>query len=199
MVIFHLLTKGKHAFGPERRRLDNLLDGNPVGLTNLINPVAKDLISWMLEHKPDDRPYAHEALKHPYLMPTDQQFEFLKCVGNEPEIKDTKTTSDVAKKINADPLLPKSGWISHIHSDVLYFGCGKYPYPNRWSQCLRFIRNVSVHWNDKPKPATVQNVVVEPREYFLKVFPTLPTAVHQILRNERDWRERETLKKFFQA
>ena len=197
MVAYHVLTKGEHAFGPERDRLANLLDGKPVGLNSLKDPVAKELISWMLEHKPEDRPYAHEALQHPYLLPPDKQFELLKCVGNEQEIKNTKTSSDVAKKINADPLLPNSGWISCIDINVLRHVCGSHLYPNQWAQCLRFIRNTSVHWNDTVKPAAVQNVVGEPQDYFLKLFPTLPAVVHRIIRNDRDWKGKGTLKKFF--
>ena len=197
MVAYHVLTKGEHAFGPERDRLANLLDGKPVGLNSLKDPVAKELISWMLGHKPEDRPYAHEALQHPYLLPPDKQFELLKCVGNEQEIKNTKTSSDVAKKINADPLLPNSGWISCIDINVLRHVCGSHLYPNQWAQSLRFIRNTSVHWNDTVKPAAVQNVVGEPQDYFLKLFPTLPAAVHRIIRNDRDWKGKGTLKKFF--
>ena len=197
MVAYHVLTKGEHAFGPERNCLANLLDGNSVGLNSLKDPVAKELISWMLEHQPEDRPYAHEALQHPYLLPPDKQFELLKCVGNEKDIKDTKTSCDVAKKINADPLLPKSSRISCIDTNVFQHVCGSHPYPNQWTQCLRFIRNTSIHWNDDVKPAAVQNVVGEPQDYFLKLFPILPVVVHRIIRNDRDWKGKETLNKFF--
>ena len=198
LVAFHLLTKGNHVFGPERDRLANLLDGKPVGLDSLADPVAGELISWMVQHKPEDRPYADEALKHPYLLPPDQQFELLKCVGNEPEIKDTIISSDVAMKINADPLLPKSGWISSIDSNLVQHVCRPHPYPDQWAQCLRFIRNTSVHWNDNGgPPAAVQSAVGDPREYFLKLFPTLPAVVHRIIRNDPDWKAKETLKKFF--
>ena len=101
-------------------------------------------------------------------------------------------------KINANPLLPKSGWISSIDSNLVQHVCKPHPYPDQWAQCLRFIRNTSIHWNDNGKPpAAVQNAVGDPREYFLKLFPTLPAVVHRIIRNDPDWKAKETLKKFF--
>ena len=136
-------------------------------------------------------------MQHPYLLPPDEQFELLKCVGNELEINDTKASIDVAKKINADPLLAKRGLISCIDINVLRHVCGSHSYPNRWAQYIRFIRNTAVHWNDKDKPAAVQNVVGEPQDYFLKLFPILPVVVHRIIRNDRDWKGKETLNKFF--
>ena len=68
MVAFYILTKGEHPFGDEHQILTNLLEGNPVNLFMLDDhPLAKDLISWMLNYDPKDRPSAEEALQHPYL------------------------------------------------------------------------------------------------------------------------------------
>jgi serine/threonine protein kinase len=67
MTAFYIVTKGEHPFGEKPDRLRNLLDGKPVGLDTLKDPVLKDLLSRMLSHDPNDRPSAAEALKHPYL------------------------------------------------------------------------------------------------------------------------------------
>ena len=204
MVGFYILTKGAHPFGPEARRLQNLLDDKPV-LASLTDPMAKDLITWMLQHNPEDRPYASEALKHPFLQSSDQQFELLERVGNEQEIKKADSKSDVVNKINNDDLLPTRDWQSKIHPEVLRYvsdrrgKCSKrskISYGNEWSECLRFIRNTSVHWNHNTPPTAVQNVVGKPQEYFLKVFPTLPVVVHRVIRRQ-DWKERPELAKFF--
>ena len=207
MVCFHILTKGGHPFGPEIDRLRNLHDGNPVDLDNLADPVAKDLISWMLKHDPKNRPYAHDALKHPYLQPVDQQFGLLERVGNQEEIKKREYSCDVVKEINTDPLLSNITWKSQMPSPVLKYLCTDrklpkehhkvYTYGDEWSECLRFIRNAFQHWNNGQHTANVFHEIGEPQDYFLKVFPTLPVVVHRAIRNKENWKKKESLAEFF--
>ena len=67
MVSFYVLTKGGHPFGDTYRRTSNIIDGNPVDLEMLTNATARDFVEWLIQHNPKDRPYAEEALKHPFL------------------------------------------------------------------------------------------------------------------------------------
>ena len=203
MVCFGLLTKGKHPSGIERGRLRNVLDVNPVGLDNLADPMAKDLISWMLQHNPKDRPHAHEALKHPYLQPTSEQFKLLACVGHEREIQKRDSSCDVVNEINNHPLLFKSTWKSQIPSDVYEWLCSngkpRFPrfivrppkYGNEWTECLRLISRLYL------RPNHFTGTIGEPQDYFLKVFPTLPVVVHRVIRSHSDWTSRISLAKFF--
>ncbi len=199
MVAFYTVTKGEHPFGDEADCLRNLLDGKPVGLDNLKDPGAKDLITWMLSHDPKDRPSATEALKHPYLQPPKQQFEMLCKMGNEPEIKTRDVKSDVVRKLNSDP----EDWRNLMAPDVLmYLSTDPLKgiiirYKSSWTDCLRLIRNVEQHWNDRPRPRPeVFDVVGNPQEYFLTLFPNLPVVVHGIVRS-CDWKERPNLKQYF--
>ena len=199
MVAFYIVSKGEHPFGEEPDRLRNLLDGNAVFLDKLKDPSAKDLISWMLSHVPKDRPSAEVALKHPYLQSKEQQFEMLCKMGNEPEIKTRDVQSDVVRMLNSDP----KDWRTLMRADVLkYLSTDsltgrKINYTSSWADCLRLMRNIKQHWNDRPRPRPeLFYLVGDPQEYFLDLFPNLPVEVHKIVRS-CDWKERPDLKEYF--
>ena len=198
-MAYYIVTKGEHPFGEKRYRLDNLLTGQPVGLDKIKDPVLRDLLCWMLSHDPKDRPPAEEALKHPYLQPAKQQFEMLCKVGNQPEIKTQDVKSDVVQKLNCDP----KDWKNQMAADVLKYlstdsSKGRtFRYSSSWTDCLRLIRNVKEHWQDRPRPRPETfDLVGNPQEYFLNLFPNLPVEVHRIVRS-CDWRERPDLKEYF--
>ena len=203
MVAFYILTKGEHPFGEEPDRQRNLLDGNPVYLDNLKDPAARDLISWMLNHDPKDRPSAKEALKHPYLQSKKQQFELLCKMGNQKEIKKGDNSSNVVFQLNKD----LTDWQNLITPEIFIYLCIgfvrgrsiKFYYGSSWTECLRLIRNVNQHWSDHPRPLpqpAAFYIVGDPQEYFLNVFPDLPLVVHRIVRSS-DWKERPELKEYF--
>ena len=73
MVAYYVATKG-----------NNILNGNPVGLKEIKDAELKDLLSWMLQVKPEDRPSVNEALKHPFLMSDGEKFEMLFKVAWQP-------------------------------------------------------------------------------------------------------------------
>ncbi|XP_046855217.1 serine/threonine-protein kinase/endoribonuclease IRE2-like isoform X2 [Xenia sp. Carnegie-2017] len=114
MVAYYFATKGKHPFGGKRLRLDNMLKGDPVGLDEIKDETLKDLLSWMLNLKPEDRPSAIQALKHPFLMSDDDKFDFLCKVGNQQPIKTSDNKSSVVKQLNSK----YSNWKSFMDTDV---------------------------------------------------------------------------------
>ncbi|XP_046855518.1 serine/threonine-protein kinase/endoribonuclease IRE1-like [Xenia sp. Carnegie-2017] len=153
MVAYYIATKGKHPFGTKRHRLDNMLNGNPVGLDEIKDETLKDLLSWMLNRQPEDRPSATVALKHPFLMSDDEKFDLLCKVGNLQQIKTNDPLCSVVQQLNSE----SSDWKSKIDSDVYdYFRTdvvtGKiFTYDSSWTECLRLIRNINQHWNDRPR------------------------------------------------
>ena len=200
-MAFYIVTNGKHPFGEEPDRIRNLIDGNPVYLSKLIDPAAKDLISWMLSHDPKDRPSAVQALKHPYLQPAKEQFKMLCEVGNQREVKSGDKNSNVVQELNAD----LTDWITKIKPDVIEYLStdlltGKTcKYGSSWTECLRLIRNVNEHWYDRPRPMPQPMafyLVGDPQVYFLTLFPNLSTVVHRAVRSS-DWKERANLEEYF--
>jgi serine/threonine-protein kinase/endoribonuclease IRE1 len=193
MVAFYIVTKGGHPFGEERHRLDNLLKGNPVDLDKVEDISTKDLITWMLSHNPRERPSAEEALKHPYLQSEEEKFEMLCSVGNQTEIKREDSRSDVVRMLNSNP----DNWKALMERRYLKFLCNGKRYNSSWTSCLRLIRNVNQHWNDHPRPRpNVFDLIGDPQQYFLQLFPNLPVQVHKIIRTS-DWRKRPELSKYF--
>ncbi|XP_046862178.1 serine/threonine-protein kinase/endoribonuclease ire-1-like isoform X2 [Xenia sp. Carnegie-2017] len=199
MVAYYVATKGKHAFGTKEYRLKNLSDGNPVGLKKIDDVQLNDLLSWMLQHKPELRPSANEALKHPYLQTSEEMFDMLCDVGNQPEIKQPQCqNSDVRKLLDCH-----SKWMELIDDEVLeefttfQNSNRRVNYESSWASCLRFMRNVDQHWQNKPRPHLSQHVKEgNYKKYFLQRFPELPLLVHKVIRLT-DWKTRPDLKKHF--
>ena len=212
MLAFYIVTKGKHPFGAQIHRMINLHDDNPVGLKELRDPVVKDLLSQMLAKELKKRPYVEQALKHPYFLSSEEQMRFLEDVGNEPEIKNSDSYPNCAvsnELDNRDSSKPRSSflpndWKAVIDADDLNIFCdggrsaSNYD-GNRYTHCLRFIRNVRQHWGDKPTrpPLKAMGSATSLDEYFLQIFQTLPLVVHKIIRKNPDWKKRPKLQEFF--
>ncbi|XP_046862693.1 serine/threonine-protein kinase/endoribonuclease ire-1-like isoform X2 [Xenia sp. Carnegie-2017] len=202
MVAYYVTTKGKHPFGTIPYRLINMLNGNPVGLKEIEDETLKDLLSWMLNLKPEDRPYSNEALKHPFLMSDDEKFEMLCEVGNFHQIKANYLQSSVVQQLNSKCVL----WKSQINWDVYeYFRTYerngkiyKVRYTSSWAECLRLIRNTRQHWNDRPLPQPeLFYKIGDYRAYFLRAIPNLPVRVHAAVRSNKELKNKPELKKFF--
>ncbi|XP_046862843.1 serine/threonine-protein kinase/endoribonuclease IRE1-like [Xenia sp. Carnegie-2017] len=204
MVAYYVTTKGKHPFGVQRYRLDNMLNGKPVGLKDIEDKTLRDLLSWMLNLKPEDRPYSNEALKHPFLMSDDEKFEMLSKVGNQKPIKANNPQSSVVRQLNSESVQ----WKSQMDSDVYdYFSTyekngkiNKVHYKSSWTECLRLIRNTGQHWNDRPRPLPQPEPfykIGDYRAYFLRTFPNLPVRVHAAVRSNDKLKNKPELKNFF--
>ena len=67
MIGFFVLTKGEHPFGDGSDRMRNIVNRNPVALKKLADRNARKFVSWLISNKIDNRPYAHEALRHSFM------------------------------------------------------------------------------------------------------------------------------------
>ena len=68
MMAFFILTRGDHPFGSSSVDcMTNILKGQPVNLDKLVNFTARQFVKWLISHNINDRPYAHEALRHSFM------------------------------------------------------------------------------------------------------------------------------------
>uniref|UniRef100_A0A3P8U2T9 Protein kinase domain-containing protein n=1 Tax=Amphiprion percula TaxID=161767 RepID=A0A3P8U2T9_AMPPE len=85
MLIYYILSGGHHPFGKTFVREFNILHGKH-SLDHVQDMVAKDLIEWMINKEPKDRPRVEECLSHPFFWPHDKQVRYLKTIGDRKEV-----------------------------------------------------------------------------------------------------------------
>ena len=193
MVFHYVLTKGKHPFGKWYfDRLSNTRKG-AYDLSQLTDLVAKDLIEWMLQHDPNQRPTVEQCLKHPYIISNEEKFAFLTTIGNEPEIKHRNMENNncnVVRNLNQEASL--TTWSEKIDEELSNHLNASDRYNDTVVNLLHFIRNADEHWGDKAFAERLGTA----QDYFLNKFPTLPMIVHKIVRRDPNWNVRDNIKKF---
>ncbi|XP_028416368.1 serine/threonine-protein kinase/endoribonuclease IRE1-like isoform X2 [Dendronephthya gigantea] len=126
MLLFYILTKGEHPFGPPIKQMQCLYEDKKVGLADLKDPVVKDLLFQMLTQKMEERPYVEQALKHPYFLSLDEQMRFVEALGNESKMKNGNAVSkqlDSPKRSKPRCWLLPNNWKDEIGPDDLRMLC----------------------------------------------------------------------------
>uniref|UniRef100_A0A3Q4GTX2 Protein kinase domain-containing protein n=1 Tax=Neolamprologus brichardi TaxID=32507 RepID=A0A3Q4GTX2_NEOBR len=67
MLIYYILSGGHHPFGDISCKCESNIDDGNYSLDHVQDMVAKDLIEWMINKEPKDRPKVDECLKHPFF------------------------------------------------------------------------------------------------------------------------------------
>ncbi|KAK3437380.1 hypothetical protein EUGRSUZ_C02048 [Eucalyptus grandis] len=82
-VLFFCITGGQHPFGANRKREDNIAQGNlDLFLVNDM-PEAYHLLSCLLSHEPESRPKASEVLRHPFFWSSEMRLDFFHDVSDK--------------------------------------------------------------------------------------------------------------------
>ena len=195
MVAYYVVTKGKHPFGSMEYRLYNILHGNPVGLKEINNVELKDLLTWMLQLEPEDRPSANEALKHPYLQSNNDKFDLLCVVRSQLDTEIPNLNhplyEDVREQVNG-----LKNWKDRVDFKTSN-NVKKEDYESTWLGCLKFLQNFHQHCQDESCPHLSQ-MEGNYKEYFIKVFPEFPLLVNRIVRL-CDWKSILRREKFIKG
>ncbi|KAM7162177.1 2-5A-dependent ribonuclease-like isoform 1-T1 [Macrochelys suwanniensis] len=138
-----------------------------------------------------------DLIQHPFFWSKETRYRFLRDVGNESDIKTRNTKhhnneSEILKALNCDEH-PLQQWTKQIDKLVLDSMFNpfknnknqnknkKKQYENYITDLLKFIRNMGEHFDEKEEK--VKEIIKEPSEYFLNLFPDLTVYVYKCLRS----------------
>ncbi|XP_041920553.1 serine/threonine-protein kinase/endoribonuclease IRE2-like isoform X3 [Alosa sapidissima] len=106
MLVYYILSGGKHPFGDDIRCISNIYIGDYQLQYLNDDEEAKDLLESMLNVNPDARPQITEVLSHPYFWDKSSKESFLIQVGNVPEVKNYDESGiDEEEKVKLEEVL----------------------------------------------------------------------------------------------
>ncbi|XP_037615224.1 uncharacterized protein LOC119481960 isoform X3 [Sebastes umbrosus] len=187
MLIYYILSGGHHPFGNSFECEYNIHKGR-YSLDHVQDVVAKDLIEWMINEEPKNRPKVEECLSHPFFWTSERRVEYLTKIGNRKE---------VAKYRMADKELVGSleecatvgsfeQWKNKFPPELVQkMDPNDKAYPDNTLALLRFIRNLHDHHAEDAAQVDV-----------MKIFPDLFGCVYKFAKNRR-WNSETPLKEMF--
>ncbi|XP_052418334.1 uncharacterized protein LOC127962717 isoform X2 [Carassius gibelio] len=147
MLVYYILSRGHHPFGKGAACEYNILRGR-YSLDHVDDDVAKDLVEWMINEDPNNRPTVEQTLAHPFFWTDDRRVEYLKKLGNQKEVEncrnvDEELLQNVEKNTEGKSF---SEWKTKLPSELVQKLDGKKKaYPENTLGLLRFIRNLHEH------------------------------------------------------
>ncbi|XP_016099456.1 uncharacterized protein [Sinocyclocheilus grahami] len=183
MLVYYILSGGHHPFGEDVDCEYNISRGR-YSLEHLDDDVAKDLVEWMINENPNERPTVEQTLAHPFFWTDDRRVQYLKILGNEKEAENCRNADE--ELLNAIVKYSEgksfSEWKTKLPSELVQKLDGKKKaYPENTLGLLRFIRNLHEHY--KADAVTIN---------LMALFPDLFGSVY-IFAKERGWHSRESV------
>ncbi|CAK6984937.1 serine/threonine-protein kinase/endoribonuclease IRE1-like, partial [Scomber scombrus] len=144
MLIDYVLSRGQHQFHISIHKRTYNLDQDFKGV------LAKDLIEWMTDPNPNNRPGVQNCLNHPFLWSPIKKLEYLINIGKRKEVAMFKEASQDSisslEAYAADGYF--RGWKNKFPADLVKMMDGKKKepcYTDNAFGLLRFIRNAQEH------------------------------------------------------
>nr|XP_974847.2 PREDICTED: uncharacterized protein LOC663720 isoform X2 [Tribolium castaneum] len=176
MLIFYILSFGKHPFGCDTDEiLKNIQGGAP--RLNIKHLEMKDLLSWMMASDINERPNIEQVLAHPFFWSHDHKWSFILCCSG---INDTGyilplNIDKLHRSIDAyASFYIKLEWHEEIAKAFPSVGITEY---NNVVGLLNFIKNCHDHQAERELTVSDLSCVI------LSLFPALPVALYRALQN----------------
>ncbi|KAL1270552.1 hypothetical protein QQF64_029568 [Cirrhinus molitorella] len=183
MLVYYIHSGGHHPFGEDVDCEYNISRGR-YSLEHLDDDVAKDLVEWMINENPNERPTVEQTLAHPFFWTDERRVRYLKILGNEKEVENCRNADEEVLNAISKHTEGKSfsEWRSKLPSELVQKLDGKKKaYPENTLGLLRFIRNLHEHYKADAVKINLMNL-----------FPDLFGSVYMFAK-ERGWNSRESV------
>ncbi|XP_029382382.1 serine/threonine-protein kinase/endoribonuclease IRE2 [Echeneis naucrates] len=159
MLIYYILSGGHHPFEGNPFECESNIYKGKYNLDHVQDVMAKDLIEWMIDAEPKNRPKVKECLSHPYFWSRRKRLSFLREVGDKDEVKNYRNPEqELMSSLEKNGAGSYNNWREKIPQEVLQKVEGKKAYAANILALLRFIRNLYVHYDDEAKKVPVMSL-----------------------------------------
>lgn len=184
-ILFFCITGGKHPYGENFERDVNIVN-NRKDLFLIDNiPEAIDLISRLLDPRPDLRPTAVEVLHHPMFWNSETRLSFLRDVSDRVELEDRENASQLLEVLESRGRVAFGGKWDEKMDNAVINDIGRYRRYRFDSvrDLLRVIRNKLNHYRELSKEIQVilGSVPEGFDSYFSARFPKLLIEVYGVI------------------
>ncbi|KAM9406673.1 uncharacterized protein ACWYII_027023 isoform 2-T2 [Salvelinus alpinus] len=152
MLVYYILSGGHHPFedplGDELEQNRNIIKGTYT-LEHVADEVTKDLIEWMINEVPDERPTVEETLNHPLFWKPQRRLDYLIKIGNQDEAENHRNADQELVQALDQGVEMRSfyQWKSKLPPLLIQKLEGKKKaYTENTLGLLRFIRNLDAHY-----------------------------------------------------
>ncbi|CAL1300665.1 unnamed protein product [Larinioides sclopetarius] len=196
MLIFYILTGGKHPFGSsERECQENIKQGQPMMDSYLEDIEGKDLVRETTKGNASTRPIIDVVVKHPYFWDINKRFQFLLQVGRKITFYTSRPTR-IAEEFK-ESCIEARDWIFYVPLTVINFvtKCTNTYYKNEFSHLLLFA--VGLQENFELMPKSLTSIVLIPSHFVLLTFPTIFMSIFHVIRRNSVLQKQMGLEAFF--
>ncbi|CAL8376541.1 unnamed protein product [Gadus morhua 'NCC'] len=174
MLTYYILSGGHHPFGKGCRCDTNILDGL-YSLEHVQDSITEDLVKWMINKNPKERPTVQQCLAHPFFWLKSKKIRYLKNIGNVEEVKNySKTEKCLLDDLDRDVGEASwKDWKQKFPREIVKKLDGKGTCSENTAGLLRFIRNLHQH---PPKDAEHIDLMA--------IFPDLFGGVYVFAKNK---------------
>ncbi|CAL8324038.1 unnamed protein product [Boreogadus saida] len=190
MLIYYIASGGHHLLQSctiEGRILEGLYS-----LEHVQDPITKDLVKWMINTNPNERPTVQQCLAHPFFWSRRSKIDYLKEIGNQVEVKNYRPllARFVVLLHELDRDVGVATWMEWKNKFppelVQKMETVKRNYSENTAGLLRFIRNLHEHHREDTGHIDL-----------MAIFPHLFGGVY-VFADNRGWNSRFGLREMFQ-